>query len=67
MSTPSFNGNDLTTNVAVKVSAGTQTDFVVSKKIKPIRNPALKLKTPIAYDKKTDLSAIPILKEGMGK
>ena len=30
-------------------------------------NPALKLKTPIAYQKDTDLNAIPIMREGMGE
>ena len=30
-------------------------------------HPALKLKTPIAYQKDTDLNAIPIMREGMGR
>ena len=30
-------------------------------------NPALKLKTPIAYQKDTDIEAIPIMKEGIGQ
>lgn len=30
-------------------------------------HPALKLKTPIAYQKDTDLNAIPIMREGMGE
>ncbi|XP_045124410.1 MBT domain-containing protein 1-like isoform X5 [Portunus trituberculatus] len=38
-----------------------------SKKPKVHQHPALKLKTPIAYQKDTDLSAIPIMREGMGK
>ncbi|XP_069956040.1 MBT domain-containing protein 1 isoform X3 [Cherax quadricarinatus] len=36
-----------------------------SKKPKVHHHPALKLKTPIAYQKDTDLSAIPIMREGM--
>ncbi|XP_045124408.1 MBT domain-containing protein 1-like isoform X3 [Portunus trituberculatus] len=36
-----------------------------SKKPKVHQHPALKLKTPIAYQKDTDLSAIPIMREGM--
>ncbi|KAJ8896199.1 hypothetical protein PR048_001542 [Dryococelus australis] len=38
-----------------------------SRKIRPIFHPALKLQTPIAYQKDTDPSVIPILKEGMGE
>ncbi|XP_064091599.1 LOW QUALITY PROTEIN: polycomb protein Sfmbt-like [Macrobrachium nipponense] len=36
-----------------------------SKKPKVHHHPALKLKTPIAYQKDTDLDAIPIMREGM--
>ncbi|RXG51953.1 Polycomb protein Sfmbt [Armadillidium vulgare] len=36
-----------------------------TKKPKVHQHPALKLKTPIAYQKDTDLNAIPIMKEGM--
>ncbi|XP_042215637.1 MBT domain-containing protein 1-like isoform X2 [Homarus americanus] len=36
-----------------------------SKKPKVHHHPALKLKTPIAYQKDTDLNAIPIMREGM--
>ncbi|XP_063222708.1 polycomb protein Sfmbt isoform X2 [Bacillus rossius redtenbacheri] len=36
-----------------------------NRKIRPIFHPALKLQTPIAYQKDTDPSVIPILKEGM--
>lgn len=38
-----------------------------SRKIKPIQNPALKLKTPIAYQKDSDPNMLPIEKEGRGK
>jgi len=49
-------------------SASTQTAAQQpSRKIKPIKHPALKLKTPIAYQKDTDLSVIPIQRDGMGK
>lgn len=37
-----------------------------SRKIKPIKHPALKLQTPIAYQRDTDLSVIPIQRDGMG-
>ncbi|XP_071519932.1 uncharacterized protein [Panulirus ornatus] len=36
-----------------------------SKKPKVHHHPALKLKTPIAYQKDTDINAIPIMREGM--
>lgn len=49
-------------------SAATQTGTQGrTRKIKPVKHPALKLKTPIAYQKDTDLSVIPIQKDGMGK
>jgi hypothetical protein len=49
-------------------SSSTQTaGLQPARKIKPIRHPALKLKTPIAYQKDTDLSVIPIQRDGMGK
>lgn len=49
-------------------SASTQTaGQQPARKIKPIRHPALKLKSPIAYQKDTDLSVIPIQRDGMGK
>jgi hypothetical protein len=49
-------------------SASTQTaGEQPARKIKPIRHPALKLKSPIAYQKDTDLSVIPIQRDGMGK
>jgi len=47
-------------------TTSTQT-FVPAKKIKPVKHPGLKLKTPIAYQKDSDLSVIPIVREGMGK
>lgn len=37
-----------------------------SRKIKPIQNPALKLKTPIAYQRDSDPNILPIEKEGRG-
>lgn len=37
-----------------------------SRKIKPVQNPALKLKTPIAYQRDSDLNMLPIEKEGRG-
>ncbi|XP_021917000.1 polycomb protein Sfmbt-like isoform X2 [Zootermopsis nevadensis] len=47
-------------------SSSTQTaGHQPARKIKPIRHPALKLKTPIAYQKDTDLSVIPIQRDGM--
>ncbi|KAJ9578412.1 hypothetical protein L9F63_005370, partial [Diploptera punctata] len=47
-------------------SASTQTPGPMStRKIKPFKHPALKLKTPIAYQKDTDLSVIPIQRDGM--
>jgi len=38
-----------------------------SRKIKPIQNPALKLKTPIAYQRDSDPNMLPIEKDGRGK
>lgn len=38
-----------------------------SRKIRPIQNPALKLKTPIAYQRDSDPNMLPIEKEGRGK
>lgn len=38
----------------------------ISRKIKPIQNPALKLKTPIAYQRDSDPNMLPIEKEGRG-
>lgn len=38
-----------------------------NKKIKPIEHPELVLKSPIAYHGGTDLSVIPIDKDGIGK
>lgn len=40
---------------------------ICSRKIKPIQNPALKLKTPIAYQRDSDPNMLPIEKEGRGK
>lgn len=37
-----------------------------TKKIRPVKHPGLKLKTPIAYQSDTDPSVIPIQKDGMG-
>ncbi|XP_065347744.1 polycomb protein Sfmbt isoform X2 [Cloeon dipterum] len=49
-----------------KTSTTTSTQtFVPAKKIKPVKHPGLKLKTPIAYQKDSDLSVIPIVREGM--
>lgn len=39
----------------------------VQRKIKPIQNPALKLKTPIAYQRDSDPNILPIEKEGRGE
>ncbi|KAE8752631.1 hypothetical protein FOCC_FOCC000753 [Frankliniella occidentalis] len=36
-----------------------------TKKIRPVKHPGLKLKTPIAYQSDTDPSVIPIQKDGM--
>jgi len=38
-----------------------------TRKIRPIKHPGLKLKTPIAYQGDTDPSVIPIERDGMGK
>ncbi|KAF4524651.1 hypothetical protein B566_EDAN013760 [Ephemera danica] len=47
-------------------SAATQTiPQQPNKKIKPVKHPGLKLKTPIAYQRDSDLSIIPIQREGM--
>ncbi|XP_065210100.1 polycomb protein Sfmbt isoform X2 [Planococcus citri] len=35
-----------------------------SRKIKPVKHPGLKLQTPIAYQRDTDLNVIPIQKDG---
>lgn len=49
-------------------TASTQTSATLStRKITPVKHPALKLKSPIAYQKDTDLSVIPIQRDGMGK
>lgn len=37
-----------------------------SRKIKPVKHPGLKLQTPIAYQRDTDPSVIPIQRDGMG-
>lgn len=37
-----------------------------ARKIKPVKHPGLKLQTPIAYQRDTDPSVIPIKKDGMG-
>ncbi|XP_071454837.1 MBT domain-containing protein 1-like isoform X2 [Hetaerina americana] len=50
--------------VKYMTSAATQT-VQPSKKIKPVEHPGLKLKTPIAYQRDSDLSVIPIQKDGM--
>ncbi|KAK7790286.1 hypothetical protein R5R35_003866 [Gryllus longicercus] len=49
-------------------SMGTQTippPAPPSRKIKPVKHPGLKLKTPIAYQKDSDPNIIPIEKDGM--
>ena len=38
-----------------------------SRKIKPVKHPGLKLQTPIAYQRDTDLNVIPIEKDGRGE
>lgn len=48
-------------------SAATQTMQPGSRKIKPVKHPGLKLQTPIAYQRDTDLSVIPIQRDGMGE
>lgn len=37
-----------------------------TKKIRPVKHPGLKLKTPIAFESNTDPNVIPIQKDGMG-
>lgn len=50
-------------------SAATQTPVqqTGSRKIKPVKHPGLKLQTPIAYQRDTDLSVIPIKPDGMAR
>lgn len=58
------------TNVIQKNEIGPQDRKVhvsSSRKIKPIQNPALKLKTPIAYQRDSDPNMLPIEKEGRGE
>ncbi|XP_001946049.2 polycomb protein Sfmbt isoform X1 [Acyrthosiphon pisum] len=43
---------------------GRKINAPTSRKIKPIQNPALKLKTPIAYQRDSDPNMLPIEKEG---
>ncbi|XP_075224784.1 polycomb protein Sfmbt-like isoform X3 [Lycorma delicatula] len=50
------------TTTSTQTAAGNQP---ASRKIKPIKHPALKLQTPIAYQRDTDLSVIPIQRDGM--
>lgn len=52
-------------------TSGTQTaqlpqPVYASRKIKPVKHPALKLQTPIAYQSDTDHNVIPIQPEGRG-
>lgn len=54
-------------NAPMTQSMGTQTAQATSRKIKPVKHPGLVLKTPIAYQRDTDPSVIPIQKDGMGK
>lgn len=48
------------------MSTATQTAQLPNRRIKLIKHPGLVLKTPIAYQSDTDLSVIPIQKDGMG-
>lgn len=48
------------------ITTATQTLPCSSGKIKPVKHPGLVLKTPIAYQGNTDLSVIPIQKDGIG-
>lgn len=52
----------VTNNAATQTTQDNRT-----RKIKPIKHPGLVLKTPIAYQPHTDLSFIPIRKDGMGE
>ncbi|XP_026463906.1 polycomb protein Sfmbt-like isoform X3 [Ctenocephalides felis] len=52
-------------NAPMTQSMGTQTAQATSRKIKPVKHPGLVLKTPIAYQRDTDPSVIPIQKDGM--
>lgn len=54
-------------NSPMTQSMGTQTTQTSNRKIKPVKRPGLILKTPIAYQRDTDPSVIPIQKDGMGK
>lgn len=59
---------DGTTAAKYVSTASTQTIAYLptnTRKIKPIKHPGLKLQTPIAYQRDTDLSVIPIKKDGM--
>lgn len=57
-------------NSAKVVTTATQTGLQNappgSRKIKPVKHPGLKLQTPIAYQRDTDLNVIPIQKDGRG-
>lgn len=58
-------------NSSKVVTTATQTGLLNappgSRKIKPVKHPGLKLQTPIAYQRDTDLNVIPIQKDGRGK
>lgn len=57
-------------NASKVVTTATQTGIQNappgSRKIKPVKHPGLKLQTPIAYQRDTDLNVIPIQKDGRG-
>lgn len=61
---------DETSQLKMVSSAATQTAQATappgSRKIKPVKHPALKLQTPIAYQSDTDHNVIPIQPEGRG-
>lgn len=53
--------------VTTATQTGLQNVPPTSRKIKPVKHPGLKLQTPIAYQRDTDLNVIPIQKDGRGK
>lgn len=53
--------------VTTSTQTGLQNAAPGSRKIKPVKHPGLKLQTPIAYQRDTDLNVIPIQKEGRGE
>ncbi|KAL1139424.1 hypothetical protein AAG570_006408 [Ranatra chinensis] len=66
---PYFEETEDETNMRSMTTSATQTasggSVATSRKIKPIKHPGLKLQTPIAYQRDTDINVIPIQRDGM--